>query len=132
MPAKHRIDDNAKLIITTWEDEAIDVDLIEAIKDYQKNIQSKDDYLFYNELVDFSSVTGLKLTVNGIKRLGSIASCTDQKGFNKKLALIVNSNVAYGFAKMYETYRGIQKNSNKEVRVFRTRADAFRWLQATL
>jgi len=129
MPAKHHIDNNNQLIITTWEGEACDIEFIEAIKNYQKNIQTHPDYVDFNEVVDFRKVTKLKLTNEGIKTIGTIASTTDTQGINKKLALIVSSNLAYGLARMYEAYRSFSKNANKEIRVFKDETEAYKWVK---
>lgn len=128
MPAKHHIDSTSRLLITTWEGEAVDVDFIEAIKKYQQDIQCNSDYSNFNEIVDLTRITGIKLTTNGIKHMSSIASNTDQNRTNTKLALIVSSNLAFGLARMYEAYRSMSKNSNKEIRVFKNETDAFTWI----
>ncbi len=129
MPAKHHIDTKAQLLITTWEGDAIDIDFINAIKKYQKDIQSNSDYHSFNEIVDLTKVTGMKLTTGGIKNIGSIASSTDKGGVNTKLAIIVSSNLAFGLARMYEAYRSFSKESTKIVRVFRKESDAFEWVK---
>jgi len=129
MPANHKIDTKTKLLITTWEGEARDIDFIQAIKKYQKDIQNHPDYIAYNEVVDFSKVTGIKLTTEGIKSIGLIASSTDQNEVNRKLAFIVSSNLAFGLARMYEAYRGFSKKSHKEIRIFKNEKDAFEWVK---
>ena len=129
MPANHHIDNNAQLIITTWEGEAHDIEFIDAIKKYQKDIQNHPDYINYNEVVDLSNVTGMKLTTEGIKTIGQIASTTDHNEINRKLAIIVSSVVAFGIARMYEAYRSFSKKANKEIRVFKTEKDAFEWVK---
>jgi len=129
MPAHHNIDTKNQLLITTWEGEARDIEFIEAIKKYQKNIQSHPDYINYNELVDFSNVTGIKLTTEGIRNIGTIASTTDQNEVNRKLAFIVNSSLAFGLARMYEAYRGFSKKAHKELRIFKNEKDAFEWVK---
>lgn len=129
MPANHHIDNNNQLIVTTWEGVACDIEFIEAIKKYQNNIQNRPDYINYNEVVDLSKVTVLKLTTKGIKTIGTIASNTDTKEINKKLALIVSSNFAFGLARMYEAYRSFSKNANKEIRVFKNETEAFKWVK---
>ena len=129
MPANHHIDNNNQIIVTTWEGEARDIEFIEAIKKYQNNIQNHPNYINYNEVVDLSKVTSLKLTTEGIKTISSIASTTDTKDINKKLALIVSSNLAFGLARMYEAYRSYSKNANKEIRVFKNEMEAFKWAQ---
>jgi len=128
MPAKHHIDNTSQLLITTWEGEAVDIDFIEAIKKYQKDIQSNSDYHHFNEIVDLTRITGIKLTTNGIKHISSIASSSDKNRANTKLALIVSSNLAFGLARMYEAYRSMSKNINKEIRVFKNKDDAFMWI----
>lgn len=129
MPANHYIDNKAELIVTTWEGEANDVDFIEAIKKYQKYIQNQPDYISYNEIVNLSGVTDIKLTTEGIITIGQIASNTDKSEVNRKLAIIVSSSLAYGLARMYVAYRGFIKKSQKEVRIFKNEKDTFDWLQ---
>jgi len=129
MPANHSIDNQAHLIITTWQGEARDVDLIEALKKYQAEIQNHPDYIAYNELVNFSNVTGIKLTTEGIKNIGKMASKTDKHEMHRKLAFIVSSNLAFGLARMYEAYRSFSKTANKEIRIFKNEKDALEWIK---
>lgn len=128
MPANHHIDHKAKLIITIYEGEAGDLECIEAIKRYQNDIQNHPDYFNYNEIVDLSKVTTFKLTTEGIKNLSKIASTTDHEECDRKLAIIVNSGLAYGLARMYVAYRSFSKKSNKEIRIFKNEKDAFEWI----
>lgn len=127
MSAVHTIDNDNQLIVTTWEGEATDIEFIEAIKKYQTNIQNKPEYINYNEIVDCSKITKLKLTSEGIKTIGTIASTTDTERTDKKLALIVSSNLAFGLARMYQAYRSFSKKANKEIRVFKNENDASKW-----
>ncbi len=129
MPANHHIDNEAKLIITTWEGEARDIEFIEALRKYQSDIQNHPDYIYYNEVVDFTKVGAVKLTTEGIKNIGVIASTTDNNEINRKLAIIVSSSLAYGLARMYEAYRSFSKNAHKEIRIFKTEKDAFEWVK---
>jgi len=129
MPVKHDIDTKAKLLITTWEGVALDVDFIEAIKNYRDTIQSKKEYHNFNEVVDFTQVTKIKLTTNGIKNISNIASSSEREDVNNKLAFIVVSDLAYGLVRMYEAYRSFSKSSGKTIRVFKNKYDAFEWVQ---
>ena len=129
MSAIHNIDNENKLIVTTWEGEACDVEFIEAIKKYQSSIQNNPNYINYNEVVDCRKITKLKLTSEGIKTIGTIASATDTEKTHKKLALIVSSNLAFGLARMYQTYRSFSKTANKEIRVFKNESEALKWTQ---
>ena len=129
MPANHHIDHKTKLIVTRWEGIARDFEIIDAIKKYQEEIQNKPDYIHYNEVVDFRKMTSTQITVEGIKKIAHIASTTVHSETTRKLALIVNSNLAFGLARMYETYRKFSKNANKEIGVFKNEKDAFEWVQ---
>ncbi len=129
MPAKHVVDVKARLIITAWEGDATDIDFIEGLKEYQKNIQSKSEYHGFNEILNFTGIASIRLTANGLKRIGSIASTTDSKNMNTKLAFIVSSNLAFGFVRMYQAYRSFSRNSTKVVRVFKKESDALEWVQ---
>lgn len=129
MPATHYIDDSNKLIHTTWEGEAIDIDIIEAMKKYQKDIQKKSEYLDYNEMVSFSGVTGIRITTKGIKRISEIASTTDQHRANRKLAFVARSSLAFGLARMYVIYRDFAAHPSKEIRVFKNEDNALEWLK---
>jgi len=128
MPALHLIDKKNKLIVTTWDGDLVDIDLIEALKEYQKDIQGHPEHLGYNELVDLSNVRRIKVTTEGIKNIGRIASRTDQNGVDRKLAFIVSSDLAFGLARMYEAYRGFTRKTNKEIRTFRNKSDAYKWV----
>jgi len=129
MPANHYLDDKAQLIITTWEGEAHDIEFIEAIKKYQNEIQNHPDNINYNEVVDLSKVTKMKLTTDGIKNISGIAATSDHMDVNRKLAIVVSSNLAFGLARMYEAYRSFIKNSHKEICVFKNKKDALEWIK---
>lgn len=129
MPANHQIDKAAKLIITTWDGEAIDNDFINALKEYQKNILAHSDYCDYNELVDLREMTRIKLTAKGLRNIGKIASNTDQFRAITKLAFIVSSTLASNLVKLYATYRNFGKKTRKQIGAFRNEHDAHEWLQ---
>ena len=61
--------------------------------------------------------------------IGSVASTTDNKEINTKLAVIVSSNLAYGLVKMYEALRAYSNNSTKTIRAFKKESDAYEWVQ---
>ncbi|MCW9015170.1 MAG: STAS/SEC14 domain-containing protein [Gammaproteobacteria bacterium] len=129
MPAYHCIDREARIVFTVWRGEAIDVDFIDALKKYHQDIKNKTELVEYNELVDLSKITGIKLTIEGIKKLGEIAVRTDQNKIKTKLAFVVSSDMAFGLARMYEAYRSLSRNANKEIRVFKKENDALVWIK---
>ena len=131
MPASYYIDNHTRIIFTVWEGEAVDIDLIDALKKYQTEIKNSPEYDDYDELVNLSQMTGTKLSLNGLKKIGQIASRTDQDTIKTKLALVVSTDIAFSLARMYEAYRTFAHKSNKEIRVFKKENDALEWLHCT-
>ena len=129
MPIKHHINHESHLILTSVMGEASDVEFIHAIEKYQKDIKNRPDYLNFNEIVDLSAVTNMQITTRGIMTISSIASEADREGEQTKLALIVNSSLAYGMARMYCMYRSFNPKANKDVRVFKNKSDAYQWIE---
>ncbi len=128
MPVRHTVDSTNKIIITVWTGDATDQEFVEAITKYQKDFKENPDYQNYNELADFSQVNGIQLTTEGIRLVGQIAAKHDANGKKTKAALVVTSALAYGFARMYEIYRNLMPNSNKQVKVFKSINEAYEWL----
>ncbi len=127
MPANHFIDNKNKLIVTTWEGDAVDVDFIEATIKYQKDIQLNPEHIDYNEIANFSKISSIKLTQKGLKRIGRISSKTDQHNSNVKLALVVSSGTAFNLARVYASFRNLQNGTNKEIRIFKSEVEAMEW-----
>jgi len=131
MSIHHDINDDSKVILTTVMGAATDIEFIHAIKKYQNDYKGKAKYFRYSEIVDFSDVTNMEITMKGIMTLSTIAPGSDQTGEKTKLALIVSSNLGYGLARMYTAYRSCQPKANKEVRVFINREEACAWIDGT-
>ena len=129
MPAQHTIDNKNNVITTTWSDTATDSELIDALTRYHREIKSNPDYQAYNEILDLREVGTIKLTTAGIQRIGEIAVKTDQVNVKTKLAIIVSSPLAYGLARMYEAYRNLAPNPNKEIQVFKEISGAHDWIK---
>lgn len=128
MPANHNIDTDAQLLITTWDGAATDSEFIEAIKNYQENFQSKPEHHSFNEYINLCKITEVDLTTKGLKTITEIASSTDEDKIKRKLALVVNSTLIYGLAKVYEAYRSLANSAGKEIHVFNNEQDALKWL----
>lgn len=129
MPAEHKIDTNRKLIVTVWMGEVADDELIKALTAYQRTIKSRPEYAVLDEIVDFSKGNNYHLSISGIQRLVELAASTDIPGTKTKLAIVVNTPVAYALARMYQTYRGFIPSGTKILRVFRTYDDACTWIE---
>ena len=128
MSANHQINTEAGVIVTKWEGDVTDVEIIEALKSYQEDIVCKPEYYNYNEVVNFANVADVKVTAKGLMDLAKQAKKSEQQGIYTKLAIIVNSGLAESFANLYATYRKFIQQSNKEVQVFRKEGDALNWV----
>ena len=129
MPANHYVDNKEKILVSTWEGDATDNECAEALKKYQEEFQNNPDYIKYNEIIDTRNVKRIKLTTKGIKYSSLLASTTDKNEGNRKLAFIVNSNLAYGLVRMFITYRSFADNANKELNVFKNKKEAIEWFK---
>lgn len=130
MPVKHVIDEEQHLLVTTWNGEASDSALMQALVDYQHKFKMGEAYRTYNELVDFRDISDIRVTNEGLKKIGMVGPKTDQPNVRTKLAFVVGSPLAFGLACMYEAYRKFVPGSNKEVQVFRNISEAYDWLGA--
>lgn len=128
MPANHRIDTDARILFTTWEGDAADAELYEALKQYYETIRSKPEYSDYNELVSFSNVGSVKVTAKGMMDLAKLASSSDQPDVSSKLAFVAKSTLARSFANLYATYRSVILKTGKVIHVFDNDDDALKWV----
>ncbi len=129
MPAEHTIDSNKKLIITTWSGEVADGDLIKALSAYQRTIKNRPDFATFDEIVDFSKGSHFHLSISGIQRLVEIATAADARGTKTKLAITVNTPVAFSLARMYQGYRSFIPGNAKILRIFKTFDEALKWIE---
>jgi hypothetical protein len=130
MPAVHNIDHNRKLIITTWDGEPTVQDLASALNKYRKEIKELPEYIQYDELVDLSSIGGVKLNSSGLRVLADIAAKSDKTGIRTKLAIVVKPGLTFGLARMYEIYRNLNPSKSKEIKIFQETSSASDWLQS--
>ena len=128
MPANHQIDTDARILFTTWEGNATDADLYEALKLYYENIRSKPEYSDYNEVVSFSNVADVKATAKGMMDLAKLASSADQPDVSTRLAFVTKSGLARSFANLYATYRSVILKTGKTIHVFVNDEDALKWI----
>ena len=86
------------------------------------------DYLKYNEMVDFRSITSINITASELKELSKLTIANDARETVTKLALLVDSGPARTLAKVYEMIRNFNPLSNKQVKIFQDPDTALAWL----
>jgi hypothetical protein len=131
MPAHHQIDKLNQTITTTWEGEATDLNLIEALQRYETEVKGKSEYACYHELVNFSGTSSIQLTSVGLLKIAQLAAKSDKSIANTRLAIVVSSTFAFGFAKIYEAYRRYTPRNRKVVRVYKSAEEALAWIKGS-
>ncbi|ATX82406.1 hypothetical protein Ga0123462_1543 [Mariprofundus ferrinatatus] len=128
MTAKHYVDREHRVIITTWDGHVSDQDLIAALSSYLQEYRCDSEYHNYDELLDFSHAAEINLTTKGIIELSKLSHQSDVEGVQTRLAIIATSPLTFGLARMYVAYRNLL-SSSKIMKVVKTKDDAFTWLR---
>jgi hypothetical protein len=124
MPIEFQIDHQRRLVIARAHGILAGQDLF----DYQKSVWSRPDVAGYSELIDMSGVESIEApTGQRIRQLASLSAAMDAET-RSKFAIVASDEFAFGLGRMYETYRGLEEGSTKEVRVFRTMEQAMAFL----
>jgi hypothetical protein len=98
---------------------------------YQREVWSRPEVAGYNELFDMSEAERLVPPSKGsVRDLAELASGMDATGCASKFAIVAPEDLAFGIARMYESYREFDPRSTKAVAVFRSLGAALRWLES--
>lgn len=129
MLVSHKFDHEAKVVITTFAPEEVNLELfLKSFIRYQEELAYLPDFQTYDELVDFRPITSIKISASELKEFGNFTLAKDTRETVTRLALLVESTPAFTLAKVYETYRNLQPASRKKVKVFRDMDEALGWL----
>jgi len=123
MPGSYRIDPALRLVHYRYEGVITRDDMIVVAR------QAITDPLFevgYRVLIDLTAMTQNAVEAEGVRALAEGVSQTlDQRGPRWQVAVAAPSDVAFGFARMYEMLRS---QSPEDVHVFRTLDEACAFL----
>ncbi len=126
MPLRFRIDHNRRLVIAR----GYGVLTHQQIFRYQHEVWSNPDVDGYNELMDFTKVKKIDLpSAEKIQELAELAADMDNPFTPSKFAIIAPGDEAFGLSRMYQTYRSMMAEGTKTVGVFRSHAEAFKFLE---
>jgi len=132
MPAKHFVDYEKKIITTSWEGEVSDAALSEAFQHYHSFLLKEPVLFNYDEILNFTNVDLQSVTSQGLIQLTQIAYNIDRDRTQvTRTAIVVNSILAFGMARMYEIYRNLNSKNIKKLRVFRNVEEAMTWIDRT-
>ncbi len=125
MPLEYRIDLERRVVFATAARILSDEDVFA----YQREVWSRDDLAGYDEVVDLGEVEDFVLSSDDrVRALAELASAMDVSGASSRLAIVAPRDLAYGFARMFETYRELNQRGSKSVSVFRSMQAALDWL----
>lgn len=125
MPIQFRIDTESRRVVATAHGTLTDTDVF----GYQYDVWSRAEVAGFDEIVDMTHVEHVQLPVPSAERLRALSSLSSTMDATPaKFAIVAPGDLAYGLGRMYSAYRGLDRRSKKEVRVFRSLEEAVSWL----
>jgi hypothetical protein len=121
MPAFYRIEKENRLVLST----ASGVVTMPEVLAHQQKLSSDPDFdPTFCQLMDVSHITKIELTTEDIRRLAqeTLFSPTTRR------AILVNSDAAFGFARMFQMLR--ESAGETGIEVFRDLSEALEWVLA--
>ena len=125
MPIDYRVDHARRLVVVRASGTLTDEDVF----GYQHEVWSRPEVDGYDELVDMTDVERIALPyADRVQDLAHLSASMDTRHHASHLAVIAPSDTAFGIGRMYQTYRGLDRHSTKQVGVFRSREEALAFL----
>jgi hypothetical protein len=121
MPAYYKIDKERRLVMTTASGVFTAAD---ALAHQQKLRVDPDFDPSFSQLQDYTHVIRIELTPDDIRRLAQNSLFSP----DSRRAILVTSDVAFGFARMFEVLR--ESFGEKGIQVFRKLDEALDWVLA--
>lgn len=120
VPLRYTINRALKLVVTTGSG----VVTFSECQAHQDRFSADPDFdPAFNQLLDMTAVTQLKLTANQTSTLARRKLFTS----GSRRAFLVSSDASYGIARMAQAHNELSSNPS-EVAVFRDRSAALKWL----
>jgi hypothetical protein len=121
MPAYFRIDKEHRLVLTTISGVFT---LADGLAHQEKLLKDPDFAPTFSQLIDFTQVTKVQVGIEEVRRLAQTSIFSS----DARRAILVNSELAFGLARMFVVFR--ESSGEKGVRVFRVLDDALSWVFA--
>ncbi len=98
--------------------------------EYQRKAWSRPEVAGYNEIMDVSALETMPaVSPDRMYDLASLSAWMDHLGKPSRFAIVAPQDFAFQSAQMYETLRASKPLSRKQVKVFRSLAEALAWLE---
>jgi hypothetical protein len=115
-------DAERNLLIVTLDGPLQDEDLLK----YARRVtESSDIPAGHDELIDLRTAEEPQVSSHTLRRVADMFARTDRTPDRTRVALVAESDVAYGLSRMYQAFRS---ESPLDLRVFRQMAEARVWL----
>lgn len=125
MPINYEINEALKLVVAS----ATGTLTGEEMMNYQLEAWSKETVRDFDEIVDVSGVEHFDYTSPAnLQELTKLSAKMDWINYSKKFAIVAPSDIAFGLARMYQSYRETDVLTRKEVQVFRSMEQARQWI----
>jgi hypothetical protein len=124
MPIDYAIDHDRRIILAKGRG----VFSHEDIEQYQAET-TLPELAGYDELVDMTGVKEIALrSTDRIRELALKSAAMDNGAAPSRFVIVAPQDAFFGIGRMYETYRGLDERSRKQVSVFRSRSEALAFL----
>ncbi len=121
MPASYEIDQHQRLVITTASGV---LTLADALAHQEQLTEDKNFDPEFSQLIDLSGITELAIDSAGIRAL----AIRNVFSVRSRRAALVNSELAFAFARMFSSFR--EFSGEQQMEIFRNREEAMEWLSA--
>ena len=122
---RFNVDEDARLVVATFEGEVGDADLF----DYLADMLASTDYgAGWHTLIDFTPAAVLRLTSQGVRRMRTLPTEMEDRLRGARAAILApEGSAAFGMGRMYQI---MGESAAYEVAVFSDRRTAMDWLFA--
>jgi hypothetical protein len=127
MPILFHIDHARRLVIARGKGAFTEADMFA----YQRGVWSQPQVAGYDELVDMTDVEKIiapSPVGPAMRQLAAEAAQQDDPTQSAKFAIVAPTSLGFGLSREYQSYRELQAQNSKQVRVFRTLAEALVFL----
>jgi hypothetical protein len=125
MPIDYRVDHALRRVVARGLGLLTDADFVS----YQRELWSQPGVTGYDEIVDMRDVTDIEdVSSERIFELANLSASMDDRNSRSRFAIVAPSDLHFGLARMYGSYRNLHATGTKQVNVFRSMEEAECWL----
>lgn len=122
MPLRHRFDADRNALFLELRGEVTDEDLLRYVEEATRRPGEPTGHV---ELVDLRGVDVTRVEGRTLRRIAHQFGQSEKAPQRVRVALVADSDVSYGLARMYQAFRA---DSPLDLRVFRDMGEARAWL----